>query len=55
VRLKPGAPLELYDLERDRAEEKNVDAANPQVVARIEEYLKTARSESPYWPPLARQ
>jgi arylsulfatase A len=50
LRLKPGEPLELYDLENDVREERNVAAANPQIVARIEEYLKTARTESPYWP-----
>jgi arylsulfatase A len=53
LRLKPGEQLELYDLENDRAEERNVAAANPQIVARIEEYLKAARTESPHWPPAA--
>lgn len=50
VRLKVGAPLELYDLEADPGEQRNVAAANPDVVARIEEYLKTARTESDRWP-----
>lgn len=44
-RAKPGAPLELYDLETDIAESRNVAAANPAIVRRIEEYLKTARTE----------
>lgn len=50
VRLKMGAPLELYDLEADRKEQNNVAAANPDVVARIEAYLKAARTESERWP-----
>jgi arylsulfatase A-like enzyme len=50
LRLKPGEPLELYHLERDPAEKQNVAAANPDVVAKIEAYLKTARTESARWP-----
>jgi arylsulfatase A-like enzyme len=50
VRLKRGEPLELYHLERDPGEKQNVAAANPDVVAKIEAYLKTARTESARWP-----
>ena len=50
VRLKPGTPLELYDLAADPREERDVAAANADVVARIETYLKTARTESARWP-----
>ena len=50
VRLKTAEPLELYDLERDPREERNVAAANPDVIARIEAYLGTARTESERWP-----
>ena len=50
VRLKNGAPLELYDLQTDRNEEREVAAANPDIVAKIEAYLKTARTESERWP-----
>ena len=50
VRLKPGSPLELYDLDGDSHEEHDVAAANPDVVARIESYLKTARTNSERWP-----
>ena len=50
VRLKNGAPLELYDLQADRNEEREVAAAHPEVVAKIEAYLKTARTESDRWP-----
>jgi arylsulfatase A len=50
VRLKVGAPLELYDLATDPAEAHEAAAAHPDVVLEIEEYLKTARSESVRWP-----
>jgi arylsulfatase A-like enzyme len=45
VRSEPGAPLELYDLKRDAGETTNVATAHPDVVSRIETYLKTARTE----------
>jgi arylsulfatase A-like enzyme len=45
-----GKPMELYNLAVDIGEKNNIAAAHPQVVARIEKYLKTARTESPYWP-----
>ncbi len=50
VRLAPGKPLELYDLSADIGEEHDVAAEHPDVVAKIEAYLKTARTESEYWP-----
>jgi arylsulfatase A-like enzyme len=50
VRTKPGAPLELYDLEADRAESRDLAATEPAVVARMEAYLKSARTESSRWP-----
>ena len=43
-------PLELYDLGTDPGEARNVARQNPNVVAKIEEYLKTARSDSAAWP-----
>lgn len=45
VRLEPDGPLELYDLATDIGESRNVASANPEVMARIEAYLKTARTE----------
>jgi arylsulfatase A-like enzyme len=50
VRLKPGAPLELYNLKTDIGETKNVAAEHPDIVAKIEAYLATARTESEHWP-----
>jgi arylsulfatase A-like enzyme len=50
VRLKLGAPLELYNLKTDIGETTDVAAKHPEVVARIEAYLKTARTESKQWP-----
>jgi arylsulfatase A-like enzyme len=45
-----GAPLLLYDLDNDLGEKTNVAADYPEIVARIDAYLKTARSDSPDWP-----
>jgi arylsulfatase A-like enzyme len=50
VRLAPGRKLELYDLAGDLSEKQNVADQHPEAVARIEAYLKTARTESPNWP-----
>jgi arylsulfatase A len=50
IRLKKEAPLELYNLPNDQIESVNEAAAQPEVVARIEAYLKTARTESKQWP-----
>ena len=50
VRLAPNAPLELYKLDEDIAEERNVAADHPDVVKKIEDYLATARTESALWP-----
>jgi len=42
--------FELYDLNRDPAEQNDVAAAHPDVLAKIEAYVKTAHTESPHWP-----
>ena len=58
VRLAINKPLELYDLKNDVGEMRNVAAEHPDVIAKVESYLKTARSDSPKWPlllPGARQ
>ena len=45
IRQKPGAPLELYNLEKDVSETADVAAQNPQVVARMEAIMKSAHAE----------
>jgi arylsulfatase A-like enzyme len=50
IRPAPGRALELYDVVKDPAEKQNVAADNAAVVAKIEAYLKTARSESKEFP-----
>jgi arylsulfatase A-like enzyme len=50
LRLKQGAPLQLYDLKTDLSEKHNVAGEHPDVVAKIEAYLKEARTPSATWP-----
>jgi arylsulfatase A len=50
VRLKPGAPLELYDLAVDPHETKDLAASHADIVATIEDVLRSARTESARWP-----
>ncbi|HEX9366480.1 MAG TPA: arylsulfatase, partial [Vicinamibacterales bacterium] len=50
VRLAKDAALELYDLKADPGEQHDVAAAHPDVVQRIDTYLRTARTDSPLWP-----
>jgi len=50
VRLGLKEPLELYDLKTDIGEKQNIADEHPEVVAKIEAYLQTARTESRYWP-----
>ena len=50
VRLAKDKPLELYNLADDPTEYTDVAAKHPDVVAKIEAYLKGARTESPNWP-----
>jgi len=50
LRPAPDGPLELYNLAKDISEGQNVAAEHPDVIARIEAYLKTAHTDSPSWP-----
>lgn len=46
----PDAPLQVFDLKNDIAEKNNVAADNPEITAKLDNYLKTVRSETPDWP-----
>ena len=50
IRNKLGERLELYDLSKDLGEKDDVAAEHPDVVAKVEAYLKAARTESKEWP-----
>jgi arylsulfatase A-like enzyme len=47
---RPDAPLALYDLQADTFETNDVAAKHPDITAKIDAWLKTARSENPDWP-----
>jgi arylsulfatase A-like enzyme len=52
--LRSGAPdaaLRLYDLDNDPAEKRDLAAQHPEIAARLDLYLKTARSPHPDWEP----
>lgn len=50
--IKPGIDkeIELYDLEKDMGEKINIADQHPEIVAKIDELLKTARTESELFP-----
>jgi arylsulfatase A-like enzyme len=52
--VKPAGnkPLELYDLAGDPGEKKNVVAEHPDVVAKLDSYLKTARTDARKYDPM---
>lgn len=47
----PDAPITLYDLRNDPAEKTNVAPHHPEIAAKLAQYLRHARSESPDWKP----
>jgi len=47
VRHKYNEPFELYDLSKDIGEQNNVAAEHPDIVAKIEAYVKRSRVEPP--------
>lgn len=44
------APLELYDLRTDLGEEHDVAGDHPDIVAEMERFLASARTDNPHWP-----
>jgi arylsulfatase A-like enzyme len=50
VRNGPGEPIELYDLETDLSELRNLATDKPELVARAALLLKSARTDDPNWP-----
>jgi len=43
------APVEIYDLEKDRAEINNLAAQNPELITRVRKIFKAAHTPSPLW------
>ena len=43
-------PLELYDLATDVGETRDLAAEHPDIVAKFDDYFRTARTDSPNWP-----
>ena len=50
LRLRVDEPIQLYDLSTDIGERHDVATAHPEVVARIEEIMRTGRTESELFP-----
>jgi arylsulfatase A-like enzyme len=50
VRVRVGAPPELYNLKNDIGEKQDVAQLHPDLVAKFEEYFEGARTESEQWP-----
>ena len=50
VRNGPAKPIELYNLKTDVGETNNLAAANPELVAKAEGLMKSARVDDPNWP-----
>jgi arylsulfatase A-like enzyme len=59
VRLRPDQKIQLYNLDKDLGEQKDVAEQNPEIVAKIEQIFTTGRTESDVFqlpkrkPPLA--
>jgi hypothetical protein len=47
----PDPPVQLFDQLNDVAESDNVADKNPDIAAKIGDYLKTARTPLPEWEP----
>ena len=49
VAKNPNGPIELYNLKSDLGEQNNVAQKHPEIVAKIAEYMKAARTPSEHW------
>jgi len=50
VKNGPSQPIELYDLQADVGETKNLASQNPDLVAHAEQLMNSARTDDPNWP-----
>ncbi|MCP4263188.1 MAG: arylsulfatase [Planctomycetes bacterium] len=50
VAKNPNGPIELYYLKNDIGERQNVAKKHPQIVAKIEDLMRSARTPSENWP-----
>lgn len=50
VAKDPDGPIELYNLKDDMGETRNIAARQPEIVAKIEDYMKAAHAPSEHWP-----
>jgi len=49
LKKDPNTKLELYNLKNDPGEEKDIAGNHPEIVIKMETFLKTARTESEFW------
>ncbi len=49
VQIGINSPFELYDLQKDIGETKNIAEKHPDIVEKMENIMKDARTESKYW------
>ncbi|HNQ87458.1 MAG TPA: arylsulfatase [Verrucomicrobiota bacterium] len=53
VRLAPSRPLELYDLEEDPGETRDLASTHPTVARKLARLMTRSHRDSPDWPPTA--
>jgi arylsulfatase A-like enzyme len=49
IAKNPDGPIELYNLRNDIAEQHNVTEQHPDIVEKIEKYMKSERTPSEHW------